>query len=581
MQNIDELNFEIMVDKGRFKSTLGELFFSFYQEQIASLLCQFFKDEPRKIEIYFIESFGFSRETDLHACHSDSIKVFFIFNLTKNTIPLLKYADLIFFFNSPQERLYRKLCKFIKPNKIIDLKTAAVNDAEKKNELLLFFSWHYKPFEYFKLIKEVRGRLEHYQSKNLDRINFVFQFPLARKDKIVNSVKEFISCAEVCLFDSSSRGEQIEAAFRSSRYGEVFEENLISDPVSSIYTLDSKVERLSLDYNLSSNIAENLMARCGVQIANQTLIDISTDELVSFNTAIQTLNVVSKGWPDLDNYDDLHILHGSTLSNQYVISIFFRNIGDKLQRCIYKLISCAKDYDVGIVLVDDASDDNALERMLSFLKKSGFDCVIIKNRVRKFSARNYYNVIHNIVANDSSIIIDIDGCDYLNDSIDVFGILDQAYSDGLTLKTIGSFITTIEEYGETDEATLKRKMYLKILKEHRLLNDFNDPWNQFRAQTWMQLRTGKRELLKKIEIDYYLERDNKAWLQSGYESIINSRAIELSNGKAKFINEPLYIYDIFNGGDDFPFPQGLDSCESDYTLYRAYIFDNVDRNALC
>ena len=90
-------------------------------------------------------------------------------------------------------------------------------------------------------------------------------------------------------------------------------------------------------------------------------------------------------------------------------------------------------------------------------------------------------------------------------------------------------------------------------------HDIKLPWHQGKCSSWLPLRTYKKHIFDKIEIDYFLDRRDKSWLKVADDASINPRMIELIDGKIKYIEDPLYIYDVSGEehdiGDDWsPFP---------------------------
>ena len=115
-----------------------------------------------------------------------------------------------------------------------------------------------------------------------------------------------------------------------------------------------------------------------------------------------------------DSFSALNIIHGEPLANQYVFVLCFRNQQDKIHRCLQSVLQQEGDYDWGLVVVDDASNDSSLEVVLEVLTKNpGVPAVVVQNQERRFYSRNLYNAVHHLLTEPESVVIEVDGDDYL------------------------------------------------------------------------------------------------------------------------------------------------------------------------
>ena len=246
---------------------------------------------------------------------------------------------------------------------------------------------------------------------------------------------------------------------------------------------------------------------------------------------------------DIDTFDDIHVITGEPLSNRYVFVVNFRNQKKKIFRCIDSILNQNKNYDFGIAVTDDCSDDDSVRIALEILKDSGVDHIVTQTRERKYSAKNLYNAVHLLVSNPETVIIEVDGDDFLY-SDKVLETIDEHYSLGI-LKTFGNFITYPDKWEEMEENT--RNI------------DINMPWHQGKCSSWLPLRSFKKYLFEKVELDYFLDKRDKTWLKISDDASINPRMMELAEGKVQFIKEHLYAYDVSGTehdiGDDWsPIP---------------------------
>jgi len=233
----------------------------------------------------------------------------------------------------------------------------------------------------------------------------------------------------------------------------------------------------------------------------------------------------------IDTIEDLNIVLGKPLTNDYILSVCFRNQEAKIIRCIQSLINQAGDYDFGISIISDCSTDKSIDLILDFLKDIKIDVCVVSNTDRKYAARNLYNVAHSIVTNDESVIIEVDGDDFLAGN-HVISTMDTYYKNG-ALKTNGSFKFYPEDQSGAPVAQT----------DYSTNFDTSRPWSYEYCASWVPLRTVKRHLICQLEVDYFLEKKTKQWLREGDDSATQPRMIELAKDKFVFVKDILYCYD--------------------------------------
>ena len=230
----------------------------------------------------------------------------------------------------------------------------------------------------------------------------------------------------------------------------------------------------------------------------------------------------------IDSVQDLNIILGKPLHNNYILSVCFRNQESKIIRCIESLVSQAGNYDFGVSIISDCSTDNSVNLVLDFFQNVKLDVCVVDNKDRKYAARNLYNVAHSIVTNDESVIIEVDGDDFLAGD-HVIHTIDTYYKKG-ALKTNGSF----KFYPEEQSAAPI---------DYSTKFDTARPWSYEYCTSWVPLRTVKRQLICQLEVDYFLEKKSKQWLREADDSATQPRMIELAKDKFMFVKEILYCYD--------------------------------------
>jgi glycosyltransferase involved in cell wall biosynthesis len=100
-----------------------------------------------------------------------------------------------------------------------------------------------------------------------------------------------------------------------------------------------------------------------------------------------------------------------TLTNSAIVVIAGRNIFNYVGECLASILS--QDYsDLGIVFVNDASDDRTME-VVSDRLKNRKDVVIVNNVVRAGLIGSWKFAIRKVCSNPNSVIFLVDGDDYL------------------------------------------------------------------------------------------------------------------------------------------------------------------------
>jgi glycosyltransferase involved in cell wall biosynthesis len=242
--------------------------------------------------------------------------------------------------------------------------------------------------------------------------------------------------------------------------------------------------------------------------------------------------------PPIDSLGQLNILHGGPLSNRYVFVVCFRNIGNKLKRCLKSICRQAGHYDYGVVLVDDASSDSSALSAVSALDENDIPYVLVANENRKYFTRNLYNAVNLLVEDPETVVIELDGDDYLED-VDVLGILNEAYELG-ALKTFGSFRCIPENSEQAN--------HIDMFRTVPRLNDTGSPWDLDACVSWLHLKTYRKKLFMKVPLVYFWEKGGGGWLKMAEDLVVHPKMVELAMYRTAFIEDVLYVYDV--SGED-------------------------------
>ena len=234
---------------------------------------------------------------------------------------------------------------------------------------------------------------------------------------------------------------------------------------------------------------------------------------------------------DVDDVYDYDIV-GDIRQEKYVCLVIFRNQECNILRCLQSII-LNNIHNIGIVIIDDMSSDNSYSNIIDFISTNNIaNTTIVRTKSRYGKVCNYYMAHHKFIS-DNSIVVLVDGDDYLlSNQINVFNVLDSHYDNG-SLATYGSY-----------DCTDKKVHPVKLM--HSM--DFRHPWDSDRCSAWIHLRTYKNYLFKKIPKYYFKEKDNiHNWLVYGEDNFVNPFIIEFAYPNVVYIRDSLYMYETGTG----------------------------------
>ncbi len=478
--------------------------------------------------------------------------IFCVFTLTGSVIPYLEMADQVIWFGPMQERIVKEIAGFTYPGKSIEFPVEPIISQDKGNVFCAVgnaFDSEQLPW-YREVISCAKNwfscseagtitilfAIESTDSESFE--TFRTEIEIAENDPRLQLLGTHECSTSVIrdLIANASTGEY----FRQEQTVAQIEEQLSEKNIALLFTpfySDATVELLrSADFTFPAGsggvLRSTLSSDSKILTIDQFeinfihLIEIARPMLLS-ERAERVASIA------IDSLETLDIIHGKPLSNQYIFSICFRNQEKKIVRALESIIAQNGSFDCGIAIVDDGSTDRSSELILEYLSDKKNDFVLVKNNVRRFASRNFYNIINFLTTGDSSVIIELDGDDFLHGT-DVLTRLEQEYSKGI-LKTSGSFIT----YPDSDTQVAK------TLLDRRSQCDFTRPWSLSTCNSWLPLRSCHRSVASQVELPYFLDRVSGTWLAERHDSITNSRMIEIAGAdRCSHIDEPLYVYDL-------------------------------------
>ncbi len=473
----------------------------------------------------------------------DSFVILIVHELSRYTIPYLKLGDHLIFINELQEFVCCDLMELDYPHSVMHYPSASYNHTGATGDyaLILFDDHLIQEEQYylerlgwmrsdtfftkvfinnssdqhnkFDLIKAVL--LSHFQNievlrlsecsfEDLEALTYnakAFQYSKSEPD-VSEYLEEMQNKGDGILYTPLRESLLLATCLKSG--------GLVKPMNSLSYFNFNKMESVSIE-EWRSHIAELIKAHAKEYIHTKPII---------VNHA------------QVDQLEDLNIVYGAPLKNDYIASVCFRNQEGKIERCLDSILSQKGNFDLGIVIVSDVSTDRSLELIIEKAKSSFIPFCVVDNKDRKLLSRNTYNVVHRLTINDESVIFEVDGDDFLA-SDQVIKTIHAQYAKGM-LKTNGSY--------QAFPFDLKDAFSQETAFNHSNF-DLTHPWS-LKCSSWLHLKSAKRKLYRQVELKYFLERKTGQWLTERIDSAIQPRMIELSDGKTVFIAEVLYNYDL-------------------------------------
>ena len=282
----------------------------------------------------------------------------------------------------------------------------------------------------------------------------------------------------------------------------------------------------------------------------------------------ETSLTAKKSVAKVDDDSSFLIESGNKFSARYVFFVGYRNQRNKISRCLESIFSQDSSIDFGIVLLDDFSDDYSLQVALplleSFSSRTGKPHIAVRNFENKRYARSLYNAVHHIFSGEETVIIEVDGDDYLFDST-VLSKIDSEYANNPKLmKTFGGY--TVIPTG------VDRYLDLWSADPMAVPRDSSNPYDYYMCLSWLHLKTSRLKVLRKVELAYFLEREDGGWIQGGDDAAIQPRAFEIASelGDIRYLRDRLYVHDLGSGSHTFKASYPYGRAKHEYMYYNLH-----------
>lgn len=236
------------------------------------------------------------------------------------------------------------------------------------------------------------------------------------------------------------------------------------------------------------------------------------------------------------------ISYCKTREQEIVVITPVYNAEKFIGRCVQSVTQ--QDYDnYKMIIISDASTDNTISSVLDVLghlPKNVSDKVkIISNLNRKGAV---YNQITNIpeYCSEDSIVMLLDGDDWLVNDANIFNKYNNIYNDGAEF-TYGSCWSLI------DNIPLIAQPYPPSVKQSKAYRDYKFNWKM----PYTHLRTFRAKLLNDLDESLFQDKDGN-WLKAGGDTAVFYNLIEKADpDKVICIPDIVYCYNDANPLNDY------------------------------
>jgi len=219
------------------------------------------------------------------------------------------------------------------------------------------------------------------------------------------------------------------------------------------------------------------------------------------------------------------------MENHFTIAIDTCNHEDWIEKCLSTCLTQKYD-NYEVILVDAVSTDKTFEIAKKY-EEIFENLKVYQNEVRIPQVANFLWLTE--LSKPNTIIVSVDGDDWLKNS-KVLQKLNEVYNSGDVWMTYGTY----EEFP-----------YRSVSHIYKAYPDNVIANKTFREHQWLasHLRTFKRELMLKIDVNDFKREDGK-WLDTAGDQAIMLPMLELSGSRSRYISDILYVYNVANVSRD-------------------------------
>ena len=226
-----------------------------------------------------------------------------------------------------------------------------------------------------------------------------------------------------------------------------------------------------------------------------------------------------------------------------IISPFY-NAANYIEKCILSVAQ--QDYKNYIhYLIDDASTDNSYEIAKQAIENLPKDIrnnfILSKNNQNMGAVYNQINTLRSNSSDTHSIVMLLDGDDWLVNDNTIFQQYNQMYKDDAVEFTYGSCWSIV------DNIPLIAQEYPEDVKQNKTYRQHKFNWNM----PYTHLRTFVYHLFKGLSDDVFKDQDGN-WLKAGGDGALFYNVIERAHpDRIKVIQDIMYMYNDASPLNDY------------------------------
>lgn len=234
----------------------------------------------------------------------------------------------------------------------------------------------------------------------------------------------------------------------------------------------------------------------------------------------------------------------------------FYNAEDYIEKCILSVVT--QDYDnYKLVLIDDASTDGSLKKVKALLATLPVNIQkkikLTQNSANMGAVYNHWHALQNV--EDDSIVLLVDGDDWLVNNNTIFNFYNSLYQQGVEF-AYGSC------WSIADNIPLVAQNYPLDVKNNRSYRHHKFAWNM----PYTHLRSFTKSLFTGLTEDKFKDASGN-WLRAGGDGALFYELIERADpNKVVAVKEIVYNYNDLNPLNDYKINSEEQTRNANYIL---------------
>jgi len=213
------------------------------------------------------------------------------------------------------------------------------------------------------------------------------------------------------------------------------------------------------------------------------------------------------------------------------------NAENYIEKCISSVMSQMYD-NYTMYIIDDMSTDSTKDRAKQLIKDND-KFIYIENTEKKYALRNQVETIKNYCEDDSIIVL-LDGDDWLVNDADIFSFLNREYKDGAKF-TYGSCHSLV------DNIDLIAQPYPKKVHEGKTYRSHLFNW----GMPYTHLRTFEKAVFNLVDEEEFLDEEGNFYKAGGDNALFYPLIEKCNKDEIRCIQKILVNYNDLNSLNDY------------------------------